>query len=157
GFFDRHRRFGLGELGFEIAVVDDKQNGTFGDLLVVGDLDLFYIALDLRADQRDVALDIGIVGRLQKAQNIPPLPAAADAGGEHQNRQKYEQELAQASAPGWPELNRSVQSCAKMEARLKPVKLAFAGEGTADVSGEATTGAMATIDLKESPPISKAE
>jgi hypothetical protein len=83
-------RLGLGNLGGEVAIVDDEQHRALGDLLVVGGPHLLDVAFDFRADQRDVALDIGIVGRLQKAQDVPPVPAAARAQGERCDRQDYE-------------------------------------------------------------------
>src|SRR6516162_9306928 len=58
---------------------------------------------------------------------------------------------------GWPELNRSVQPCAKMEAPLKAVKLAVVARGLRDRGPGRRERAMANIDLKESPPVSKAE
>jgi hypothetical protein len=99
------RGLGLCHLGGEVAIVDDEEDGTFGDFLIVGDPHLLEVALDLRADHRDVALNIGVVGRLLKAQCRPPVPAAGRAEGEHHYRQDHQDNLAHQVAPVLPRLN----------------------------------------------------
>ena len=76
-FLRREHGFGLGRFGREIAVVDDKENLADRGRLVVARSDLFDVALDFRADQRHVALHVRVVGRLQEAPDVPPIPAAA--------------------------------------------------------------------------------
>ena len=84
---------GLGELGGEIAVVDDEQNLAGRHRFVVADPDFLDVPLDLWADQRHVALDVGVVGRLQEAPVGPPIPTAADAedeqGRDRDNQQGF--------------------------------------------------------------------
>ena len=91
--------------GFDVAgardLDQDSLRRAFRDFLVIGDLYLFYVAFDLGADQGDVALDIGIIGRLQEAQHIPPVPAAAGSESEHDHRQDYEQDFAQGFPPDY--------------------------------------------------------
>jgi hypothetical protein len=79
GLRGRHGRLGLRGLGGEVAVIHDEQHLTRGNLLVLPDLHFLDVALDLRADHRRVALDIGVVGRLHEAPFGPPTPPGAGA------------------------------------------------------------------------------
>ncbi len=80
GLFGCHRRLGLRHPGRKVAVVDHEQHLPGGNPLVVGDPGFLDVALDHRADHRDVALDVGVVGRLLEAPDVPPIPA--DRGAE---------------------------------------------------------------------------
>ncbi len=104
GLFGRQRGIGLGELGGKVAVVDHEQYLARRDRLVVADFDFLDVAFDLRADQRDVALHIGVVGRLQKAPVGPPIPSAHRSQDEEQRGQHHQQDLAHRPT----RLNRSV-------------------------------------------------
>ncbi len=97
GLFGRHRRLGLRRLRGEIAVVDDEQHVAHCHGLVVLDPDFLDVTFDLRADQRDVALDVGIIGGLQKAPLGPPIPPPA--GGKRQQGQGKEDQ--KRFAHGW--------------------------------------------------------
>ena len=68
-------------------------------LLVVADGYHGHITFDARADDRDVAFDIGVVGRLDEARSLPPVPAAGNGGDGGERHDGSQDQLAHGVIP----------------------------------------------------------
>ncbi|CAN7651449.1 hypothetical protein [Mesorhizobium caraganae] len=73
-------RLSMLQRGLERPVVDADDELSGGDVLVVLDEDLIDVAGDPRRQRRDVAADIGIVGRDEEAAALLPLDAIPSGG-----------------------------------------------------------------------------
>ena len=76
---------GLGEARTPVGGIQHDQRVAGADALVVSDLDRGHVALDARAEHRDVALDIGVVGALDVAALGEP-PGGSDADPDCRNQ-----------------------------------------------------------------------
>jgi hypothetical protein len=83
---------GLVEVGAEIAVVDDREHVTLADRLVVGDPYFLDIAVDARADDGDIALHIGVVGRLLEPAHLPPIVSTKAEPGQNAQQPKAQRD-----------------------------------------------------------------
>jgi hypothetical protein len=108
GCLDRGRGLGsrggcLGEAGAPVRRIQHDQGIAGTDPLVVGYLDGDHITLDARAQDRDVALDIGVVGAFDvPALGEPPRRGDADPDRHHQagRRTPPPTQTARAGRPG---------------------------------------------------------
>ena len=93
----RGRGAGLGQAGLPVSRVQPDQRLAGADALVVGHVDRDDIALDARAEHRDIALDIGVVGALDPAALGEP-PGSCDGNGDRRDAAKDRAEQADSPA-----------------------------------------------------------
>ena len=99
GLLGGYGRAAFGHLGGEIGVVDAGQQVAGAHLLVVGNQHLADVAGDPRADDGDVALDVGVVRRLEEAAGGPPVPAAACRRDEKDGEQGEKNDFSHGMSP----------------------------------------------------------
>jgi hypothetical protein len=88
-----HRCLGAFQGRLERPVVDADDRLASGDMLVVLDEDLIDMSRNAWRERRDIAADIGVVGRHQEAVGLPPFRAVPPGSANRDQRGPEQQGL----------------------------------------------------------------